>query len=77
MTKKNRSGRPPETPGQTKTKTLLVKMTPAEHAAIMQLARRLDRPAGQIMRTAALEQARQLGITTQPEITTSPGKAQS
>ena len=62
MTNKTRSGRPPLPPGQTKTKTLLIKMTPAEHQAIMQLANLLDRRAGEIMRTAALNKAKRLGI---------------
>ena len=57
-----RSGRPPLPSGQTKTKTLLIKMTPAEHQAIMQLANLLDRRAGEIMRTAALNKAKRLGI---------------
>ena len=37
-------------------------MTPAEHQAIMQLANLLDRRAGEIMRTAALDKAKRLGI---------------
>ena len=37
-------------------------MTPAEHQAIMQLANLLDRRAGEIMPTAALNKAKRLGI---------------
>ena len=52
-----RIGRPPLPPDELRAKSLRVKMTNAEHAAIMELARRLNRPAGEIMRNDALNRA--------------------
>ena len=57
-----RVGRPPLPPEQKRSTSLRIKMTPAEHATIHALARHLGRPAGEIMRSAALQKARNLGI---------------
>ena len=59
-------GRPPKPPHLVRNKVLNIKMTAAEHAAIMELAKRLGRPAGEIMRSAALAAAAQAGIKTPP-----------
>ena len=58
-----RIGRPPLPPEELRAKSLRVKMTNAEHAAIMELARRLNRPAGEIMRNDALNRAAAAGIS--------------
>lgn len=60
--KGKRLGRPPLPPEALRAKSLRVKMTNAEHAAIMELARRLNRPAGEIMRNDALNRAAAAGI---------------
>ena len=57
-----RIGRPALPPEELRAKSLRVKMNNAEHAAIMELARRLNRPAGEIMRTDALHRAAAAGI---------------
>ena len=64
MTTTKRIGRPPKKPENLRTTGILVKMTPTEHAAIMQLARQTGRRAGEIMRTGALQKAKRLGIRT-------------
>ena len=61
-----RMGRPPLPPAEAKTKTktkaIRIMLTAAEHAAIKELSRRLNRPAGEIMRTDILNKARAAGI---------------
>ena len=57
-----RMGRPPLPPEEAKTKAIRIVLTPAEHAAIKELSRRLNRPAGEIMRTDALNRAAAAGI---------------
>ena len=52
-----RMGRPPLPPAEVKTKAIRIALTAAEHAAIKELSRRLNRPAGEIMRTDALNRA--------------------
>ena len=57
-----RMGRPPLPPEEAKTKAIRIVMTTAEHAAIKELSRRLNRAAGEIMRTDILNRARAAGI---------------
>lgn len=65
MTEKKRIGRPPKRPEDRRSTGILVKMTHAEHAAIHALANHLNQPAGEIMRSSALNKAKQLGIQTE------------
>ena len=55
-------GRPPLPPEEAKTKAIRIVLTTAEHAAIKELSRRLNRAAGEIMRTDILNRARAAGI---------------
>ena len=55
-------GRPPLPPAEAKTKAIRIVLTAAEHAAIKELSRRLNRPAGEIIRTDILNSARDEGI---------------
>lgn len=57
-----RMGRPPLPPEEAKTKAIRIVLTTAEHAAIKELSRRLNRAAGEIMRTDILNRARAAGI---------------
>ena len=62
MTKKGPGGRPFLPPGVGKTKVVRVSVSPAEHAAIMELSRRTGRKAGAIARDYMLAQAKRAGI---------------
>lgn len=68
-----RMGRPPLPPAEAKTKAIRIALTAADHAAIKELSRRLNRPAGEIMRTDALNRAAAAGIP----ITADAGRAPS
>ena len=68
-----RMGRPPLPPAEAKTKAIRIVLTAAEHAAIKELSRHLNRPAGEIMRTDALNRAAAAGIP----IPASAGRAPS
>ena len=59
--------RPPKNPKTVRNTAILVKMTKEEHATIHALAKQLGRRAGEIMRTAALDKARRLGITAETD----------
>ena len=59
---KNKGGRPQLAPGVGKTKVVRVSVSPAEHAAIMELSKRTGRKAAAIARDYLLAQARRAGI---------------